>query len=334
MSLSARDSIGLVLAVCFVLMMWRGMSNSRSAQPAGRCCGPGCRTSSGAVEHYNEAYLSWQRKKGVAKAAATNWTAMLGVRRGETVLDFGAGTGAILSLLKGTSRRVAVEYSQPARQYIKAHDASIETYQYPEQVGRRSVDLIYTTSVLEHVECPVQELRALHRSLRAGGRLVVGVKNEGLEMWRAWSPDNIDRHLYTWNAALLCNMLDVAGFVIVCIDAGAGKCEHVGDYTFTNPQQRKALAARTQLRERTAERRMTHRRARRQLQRGVVENDFGLRRQCALSDSNIGPVPQVAALSSCHATLLKCHLAPPTSQHLPDAVGICASRDGRGARHI
>ena len=50
--------------------------------------------------------------------------------------------------------------------------------------------------MLEHVECPVQELRALHATLRDGGRVVIGIKNEGVELWRGWKADNRDNHLW------------------------------------------------------------------------------------------------------------------------------------------
>lgn len=79
-------------------------------------------------------------------------------------------------------------------------------------------DLIISSSVLEHVECPVQELRELRRKLRPAGRLVLGIKNEGVEVWRRkgrpWFPDNKDKHLYTWNMQLICNLLDSAGYII------------------------------------------------------------------------------------------------------------------------
>ncbi len=54
-----------------------------------------------------------------------------------------------------------------------------------------SVDFAYTTSVLEHVECPVCELRALRRILKPRGEILVMVVSEGapcmkaLDMWHS-----------------------------------------------------------------------------------------------------------------------------------------------------
>lgn len=67
------------------------------------------------------------------------------------MLDFGAGTGAVLSTLGVASRRLAVEYSEAARRYMHEHAPGLEVFQYPEEVAERSVDLVFSTSVIEHV---------------------------------------------------------------------------------------------------------------------------------------------------------------------------------------
>jgi SAM-dependent methyltransferase len=182
----------------------------------GQCCGPGCRSSSTtAAQHYDETYFAWHYKIGEAKAKATNWALHYRIRKGETVLDFGAGAGAILRSMKARDGKlIAVEYNPAARSFIRKNRPAIQTYQYPEQVPVGTVDIVVSTSVIEHVECPIQELRALHTALRAGGRVVIGIKNEAMELWRGWNPNNIDNHLWTWNSMLLGNTLRAAGFVV------------------------------------------------------------------------------------------------------------------------
>jgi len=179
------------------------------------CCGPGCRhTGLSAVEGYYDAkYLAWQAKQGRRKARETNWTRLLGIRHGDDVLDFGAGTGAVLEAVSGARKRVAVELSASARKYMEREQHKItERYQYVEHVPDRSVSLAWSLSVIEHVECPIQELRELLRKLKPKGRLVLGVKNEGFEAWKHWDPANRDNHLWTWNSMLLGNTLRAAGF--------------------------------------------------------------------------------------------------------------------------
>lgn len=48
-------------------------------------------------------------------------------------------------------------------------------------------------------------LMAVGRKLKVGGRLIVGIKNEGVQYLREVPEHDIDNHLYTWNAPLLTN---------------------------------------------------------------------------------------------------------------------------------
>ena len=191
------------------------------AAAARNCCGPGCRSQPGEsgtnVEaYYDDKYFQWQKSAGILKAKNTNyWRKLLNVSRSDIVLDFGAGTGEILSALQPhVAQTVAVEFSDVARAYESKYHPEIKSYKYPELVPEASVDLVFSTSVIEHVECPINELRELRRKLKPGGRVVIGIKNEGVELWKAWSSSNRDNHLYTWNSVLLGNTLRAAGFVI------------------------------------------------------------------------------------------------------------------------
>ena len=182
------------------------------------CCGPGCRAhddTDATLAHYDRKYLESQNKISDKKARNHDWAKHLELRAGETVADFGAGNGAILDTLKALAgKRVAVEYSSVARRYLADVKPDISTYRYVEDVPDDSVDVFLSTSVIEHLECPVQEMREMRAKLRAGGRIVIGVKNEAVELWRGWNANNRDNHLYTWNSMLLGNVLRASGFVI------------------------------------------------------------------------------------------------------------------------
>lgn len=88
----------------------------------------------------------------------------------------------------------------------------LRTAAMPQDLG---FDVIYSTSVLEHADCPLCELRELFAKLNSNGVLVIGLKNDGADHL-AQSFDKYEkdknRHIYTWNALLLANMLDSAGF--------------------------------------------------------------------------------------------------------------------------
>lgn len=90
----------------------------------------------------------------------------------DVVADLGAGGGHILASLK-VSRKIAIEINAVARESMeKNYPGQIETYMYPEDVPDNSVDVLYSTSAIEHFECPLTELREMARKVKAGGRVV------------------------------------------------------------------------------------------------------------------------------------------------------------------
>lgn len=71
------------------------------------------------------------------------------------------------------SRRYAVEVSDVARDAMEgAYPGLIRSVQYPEQLPDKSIDLLFSTSAIEHVECPLTEMRELARKVKKGGRAV------------------------------------------------------------------------------------------------------------------------------------------------------------------
>ncbi|CAN8074323.1 unnamed protein product [Agarophyton chilense] len=150
------------------------------------CCGPGCRLPvTGKVDqvttHYDNNYFQWQTQLGREKASSKDWNKFLDVKPTDTVADLGAGGGHILASLN-VSRRIAVEINPIARGSIhKNYPGKVETFSYPEDVPDNSVDFLFSTSAIEHFECPLTELREMARKVRKGGRVMIGVKNEGVQ---------------------------------------------------------------------------------------------------------------------------------------------------------
>ncbi|KAI0566904.1 3-demethylubiquinone-9 3-o-methyltransferase [Gracilaria domingensis] len=142
-----------------------------------RCCGPGCRhslneTADNITAHYDNDYFQWQTRLGREKAAVRDWNRFFQVKATDTVADLGAGGGHILATLK-VSRRIAVEINPIARASIHAnYPEQIQTFTYPEEVPDNSVDVLYSTSAIEHFECPLTELREMARKVRKGGHVV------------------------------------------------------------------------------------------------------------------------------------------------------------------
>lgn len=132
------------------------------------------------------------------------------LRGAETVLDFGCGTGGILSLVP-CSRRLGVEVSEPAS--AEARSRGIEVYGDISQVPDQVADAVMSHHALEHVTDPFAVLRELYRVLQPGGRIVLVVPAEeprtrGNRHWRPNEP----QHLYSWNPLTMGNLLRKAGF--------------------------------------------------------------------------------------------------------------------------
>jgi SAM-dependent methyltransferase len=71
-------------------------------------------------------------------------------------------------------------------------------------------------NVLEHLECPLDDVRAVLHKVKPGGRAVFVILNQ--MPWEHYVPNDINRHLYTWNPMTLGTLLEVAGFVNIQVD--------------------------------------------------------------------------------------------------------------------
>jgi hypothetical protein len=68
---------------------------------------------------------------------------------------------------------------------------------------------------LEHVPDPLECLEQLRRLLPVNGRLIVCVPFETHRSYRSYTPNDPNRHLFSWNPLSLGNLVTAAGF---CVD--------------------------------------------------------------------------------------------------------------------
>lgn len=157
-----------------------------------------------------EEYFAWQRGSGRVSAVVDVPVFQRYVGPGDTVLDFGCGTGALLAALE-SGPKFGVEVNGAARR--EAAEAGITVVAATSELAEESVHVVISNHALEHVLDPVAELRGLERVLKPGGRMVLRLP---VDDWRAQRDpaDDGNRHLYTWTPRLIANLLREAGFQV------------------------------------------------------------------------------------------------------------------------
>ncbi len=162
---------------------------------------------------YDEKYWSYQEGMGAfgGKAEAFKFRELINTN--DVLIDYGGGGGFLLNNLNA-ARKILIEPNPHARKNAVAK-FQIEVYASPEDVPDSvSADVIITNHCLEHVPNPLEELTKLHQLLRDGGVLCIVVPVDAA-LGQNYNRDDINHHIYTWNALLLGNLVADAGFEVI-----------------------------------------------------------------------------------------------------------------------
>lgn len=92
------------------------------------------------------------------------------IDQGTTVMDFGAGIGTISDLIrqkKSTVRILCVELDEENKSMLKSK--GYEVLEDANLCADGTLDVIYSSNVLEHIEDDEAALRVLHKKLKPGG---------------------------------------------------------------------------------------------------------------------------------------------------------------------
>jgi ubiquinone/menaquinone biosynthesis C-methylase UbiE len=129
----------------------------------------------------------------------------LGLTKFNSLLDLGCGDGNNLRWIKDyTENLYASDYNMTRllRAHSSVSDAIIflaDICNYP--VRNNSFSCIYFNHVLEHIASDVMALKEVHRILRPGGLLILGVPNEGAFCWQLAykrSPESLEDSDHCW----------------------------------------------------------------------------------------------------------------------------------------
>jgi len=95
-------------------------------------------------------------------------------RRGDTIVDFGAGTGVIARPLAAAGHDVTcIEPDRALR--VQLHASGLQAYASLSELPPESVDLVYSINVLEHIHDDIAALADIRGRVKPNGRLVIYV---------------------------------------------------------------------------------------------------------------------------------------------------------------
>jgi SAM-dependent methyltransferase len=126
------------------------------------------------------------------------------------VLDFGAGIGTLSETVRKMGL-VPLCLEPDGRQRAVLDGRGFKTVASPGEIGDESLDYIYSSNVLEHIENDVEALVELRRKLRPGGRLFLYIP-AFQSLYSAM--DRAVGHVRRYERSMLEQKLRDAGYVV------------------------------------------------------------------------------------------------------------------------
>jgi 2-polyprenyl-3-methyl-5-hydroxy-6-metoxy-1,4-benzoquinol methylase len=152
---------------------------------------------------------------------------------GANILEIGCATGELAAIVRKTmqpARYEAIELS-PAGQHAKPYLDRLHTVPLTDLLAAgeidRDFDVILMSHVLEHLEDPAAELRAMKSVLRGRGVIFLEVPN--MSGHRRLPIDDNRSHLHFFSPSSLSRLLAIEGFEVVAAATGAWLDERYAD---------------------------------------------------------------------------------------------------------
>lgn len=160
--------------------------------------------------HYRKKYFSWQKKYGEFGGKANLIKFNEFIKPHSKVIDFGCGGGYLLANIN-CREKLGIEINKDARNEAKKN--GIKVYSNHKSIPNNWADIIISNHVIEHVDCPLEELKKIKTKVRKGGLVVFVVPCE--RYTREYQPADISQHLYTWSPLNLGNLFTKAGYKVI-----------------------------------------------------------------------------------------------------------------------
>lgn len=162
---------------------------------------------------YDQQYFDWQKKIGIFGGTVNLNKFLPFISTNDAVLEFGCGGGYLLKNIQ-SKQTIGIEINPVARENAKG--LGLIVFEKIEEVPDDYANIAISNHVLEHVDNPIETLRALNSKIKKNGKLVFVVPHE--KACHNWDPTDINQHLYTWNQMTLGNLFQRAGYKIVSVD--------------------------------------------------------------------------------------------------------------------
>lgn len=133
------------------------------------------------------------------------------IKPADIVLDFGCGTGGVLSNLE-CQKKIGVEVNEPSANEARAKE--LEIFENIQAIEDNLVDVVISNHALEHVPDPAYQIKEIGRVLKSGGKTVLVVPAESPAFYRfsKWKHNDPDRHLFSWTPLSFGNLISQCGF--------------------------------------------------------------------------------------------------------------------------
>lgn len=162
-------------------------------------------------------------------------------RNGNSFIEIGCGNGNFLEMAKTLfSNCIGIEPSQIGYETAKKKGLKVINSYFNDSLGLKNITAFAAMMVFEHLEAPLEVLKASFASLEEGGVGLINVPNGQLILQKNYYHQIISEHLNYYTPFSLATLAHNVGFDIVQIDSVDSLCEI--DIYVSKPKDKKSMA--------------------------------------------------------------------------------------------